>query len=95
MKNNKYGPNNKFGPQNKKEELIFAQEEFRVLVQVELFKLMNRRGYTTASLAKKLKTDIQSINCIFDSDFYLDVLTLGKIFYILGVKCNLSFEDLK
>lgn len=85
---------NKFGHRNKKEKIIFAEEAFRVHIQCELYKLIKKNKWSLNKFAAKMEMDQSTINQIFESDFYTDIMVLAKMFYILGVEPRFIFEEI-
>jgi len=86
--------NNKFGPKNKKEACIFAEETFRVQIQYELCRLMHFKGWTQNQFADAVDMDPATMDQIFESDCYMDIRILARMFYVLGVKPKFIFEKI-
>ena len=80
------------GPRNKDEEVIFAEEEFRVHVQHTIQKLLNDKSLTHAQLATALGVTEARVSQIFSSQCNLTLRMLGRVFYVLGEKAQLSYE---
>jgi transcriptional regulator with XRE-family HTH domain len=84
----------KFGPRNKNEAVIFAEEGFRVQIQFELYKLMKAKGWDLDDFAEAIDMDPATMAQIFESDCFVDIRILGRMFYALGVKPKFIFEKL-
>jgi transcriptional regulator with XRE-family HTH domain len=73
-----------FGPQNEEEELIFAEEAFRVDTQVKIHELMIRKGLSQRDLAERLKVSEARVSQFFSDKFNMTVRKLAKIFFVMG-----------
>lgn len=85
-------PKTTFGTQNKKECIIFAEEAFHVQIQNALYKLMKQKRWDETQFADAIDMDPATLNQIMDSDCCVDVRTLGKMFYVLGVTPKIIFD---
>jgi predicted XRE-type DNA-binding protein len=76
--------NNGFGPQNEEEERIFAEENFRIDVQVALRELMVEKGVTQKELARRLHVSESRVSQIFSDEFNMTVRKLAAFYHALG-----------
>jgi hypothetical protein len=68
-----------FGPRNEEERVIYAEESFRVDVQVTLHELMSENGLSDNDLMER-----SGVQDIFSDEAALNIRDLAKIFYALG-----------
>ena len=79
-----------FGPKNKAGERIFAEESFKVDVQVRLWNLMLEKGVSKQQLAARLGISVEQLEEeIFDDDMNLTVKKLAWIWHALGEECTI------
>lgn len=84
----------KLGPKNRDEELIFAEEEFRVHVQHSLQSLLNEKKLSHSQLAERLNVSEARVSQIFSSQCNLTLRMLGRVFYVLGERARLTWDSL-
>jgi len=73
-----------FEPQNEDEELIFAEEAFRVDTQLKIHELMIQKGLTQKDLAARLKVSEARVSQFFSDKFNMTVRKLARIFFVMG-----------
>ncbi|NUP13828.1 MAG: helix-turn-helix transcriptional regulator [Polyangiaceae bacterium] len=80
-----------FGPKNAAEAVIFAEEGFRVHVQVMVQTRLNELGITQRELAKRLGVSDERASQLLSNEARLTVRTVGRIFHALGCEPRLTF----
>lgn len=76
-----------FGPRNKKEELIIAEERYRVDLQYRIQRRMNECGINSKQLAKMLNMSKSKLyKKIFDHDAKLPARLVAKVFHVMGAQ---------
>ena len=73
-----------FGPQNEAEEAVFAEEAFRVDVQVAIHELMEEKGVSQRELANRLGVSEARVSQIFSDACNITIRRLARIFHALG-----------
>ncbi len=74
-----------FGSKNKTEELIFAEEAFRVDIQYIIQKAMNEQGISSEELAKRCQLTTEEIDAIQNSTHKIPIRLIGRICFGLGL----------
>jgi DNA-binding phage protein len=82
------------GPKNQTEEVVFAEENFRVDVQHRILSVMNKLNVSRAELARRMGKSEQHVSQLFASSANPTVKTIARIFYALGDECFISSKQL-
>ena len=75
--------NKSFGPKSYKEELVFAEEDYKIDLQCEVNSLMLEKGISKTDLAKLTELNISEINNFFSDNCNVSIRTVGRILYVL------------
>jgi DNA-binding phage protein len=82
------------GPKNRTEEVIFAEENFRVDVQHCISSVMNKSKVSRAELARRMGKSEQHVSQLFSSGANPTIKTIARIFFALGDECFISSKQL-
>jgi len=74
---------NMFGPKDVIEERIYAEEWYRIDVQMTLFRLMSQHNVTVEDIAARLGEPVEWVEQVFDDDYELTVRKLGALLYAI------------
>lgn len=80
----------RFGPANAEEQRIFAEEEFRIDIQLAIHDLMQARGINQKCLAEALGISEARVSQYFSDRCNMTVRTIAAVFHALGAKAVIS-----
>jgi len=79
-----------FGPRNAQEELVFAEERFRIGVQYMIRKAMKRNYVSNTKLADLLGAPKSFVDRLFAADCEITIRELARVFHVLKDECFLT-----
>jgi transcriptional regulator with XRE-family HTH domain len=79
-----------FGPQNEEEARIYAEENFRIDVQMLIHDLMEQKGINQRQLAERLGVTESRVSQFFSDRFNMTVRKLAGVFHALGERPELK-----
>lgn len=79
-----------FGPKNAEEERIYAEENFRIDVQMLIHDVMEKKGINQRELAQRLGVTEARVSQFFSDRFNMTVRKLAGVFYALGERPELK-----
>lgn len=79
-------------PKNTAEEIVFAEESFRVEVELSIHKLMLEKKMDSHAVGAKLGVDHHHIEWLLDGQTVLTMADVARLFWALGevpvLKCE-------
>jgi predicted XRE-type DNA-binding protein len=81
-----------FGPRNEKEARTFAEENFRIDVQMLIHELMEQKHINQRELADLLGVSESRVSQFFTDRFNMTVRKLAGVFHVLGERPVISVD---
>ena len=83
------------GPQSRDEEVIYAEENLRVDLQLRLQKLLNHTKLSRREFAVRAGMTEQQVSRLFSSSANPRLRTLARLFHALGDECVITSSKLE